>query len=167
MFRRGPAEISGGMSEGRRSAPARGDAIAIAADHAGVALKAALAQELEGLGYRVIDLGTNGPDSVDYPDFADAVAKAIEGERARWGVLVCGSGIGMGMAANRHKAIRAAVVHDALSARLARQHNDANVLALGARLLGDEVARDAARVFFATAFEGGGRHERRVAKLGR
>lgn len=154
------------MSEGRRSAPARGDTIAIAADHAGVALKAALAKELEGLGYRVIDLGTNSPDSVDYPDYADAVANAIEGDRAQWGVLVCGSGIGMGMAANRHKAIRAAVVHDSVSAKLARQHNDANVLALGARLVGDEVAKDAARVFFTTAFEGGGRHERRVAKLG-
>jgi ribose 5-phosphate isomerase B len=154
------------MSEGRRSAPARGDTIAIAADHAGVALKSALVKELEGLGYRVVDLGTNGPDSVDYPDYAKAVAEAIETRRAQWGVLVCGSGIGMGMAANRHKAIRAAVVHDALSAKLSRQHNDANVIAFGARLVGDEVAKDAAKVFFSTAFEGGGRHERRVAKLG-
>src|SRR5581483_3065080 len=108
---------------------------------------------------------TDRADSVDYPDFANAVAYAIAGRRAQWGVLVCGTGIGMGIAANRHPAVRAAVVHDALSARLARQHNDANVLALGARLLGDEVAKDAARVFFSTAFEGGGRHERRVAKL--
>ncbi len=154
------------MSEGRRSAPARGDRVAIAADHAGVALKAMLSGELEALGYRVVDLGTNSADSVDYPDYAKAVAEAIENDRAKWGVLVCGSGIGMGMAANRHPKIRAAVVHDALSARLARQHNDANVLALGARLVGDEVAKDAARVFFATPFEGGGRHERRVAKLG-
>jgi ribose 5-phosphate isomerase B len=154
------------MSEGQRSAPARGDTIAIAADHAGVALKAALAKELEGLGYRVVDLGTNSPDSVDYPDYAKAVAEAIESRRAKWGVLVCGSGIGMGMAANRHPAIRAAVVHDALSAKLSRQHNDANVIALGARLVGDEVAKDAAKVFFSTPFEGGGRHERRVAKLG-
>jgi ribose 5-phosphate isomerase B len=83
------------------------------------------------------------------------------------GVLVCGTGIGMGIAANRHKAIRAAVVHDAISAKLARQHNDANVLAMGARLLGEEAAKDAARAFFATPFEGGGRHERRVAKLSR
>lgn len=154
------------MSEGRRSAPVRGDTIAIAADHAGVALKSALAKELEGLGYRVIDLGTNSPDSVDYPDYANAVAEAIESARAKWGVLVCGSGIGMGIAANRHPAIRAAVVHDSVSAKLSRQHNDANVMALGARLVGDEVAKDAARVFFATPFEGGGRHERRVAKLG-
>ena len=154
------------MSEGRRSAPARGDTIAIAADHAGVALKSVLTKELEGLGYRVIDLGTNSPDSVDYPDYANAVAEAIERARAKWGVLVCGSGIGMGMAANRHTAIRAAVVHDSVSAKLSRQHNDANVLALGARLVGDEVAKDAARAFFTTPFEGGGRHERRVAKLG-
>jgi len=153
------------MSEGRRSAPARGDTIAIAADHAGVALKAVLAKELGALGYKLVDLGTDGPDSVDYPDFANAVADAIESRRAQWGVLVCGTGIGMGMAANRHPGVRAAVVHDALSAKLARQHNDANVLALGARLLGDEVAKDAARAFFSTAFEGGGRHERRVAKL--
>ncbi len=154
------------MSEGRRSAPARGDTIAIAADHAGVALKAALAKELEAQGFRIVDLGTNSADSVDYPDYANAVAEAIERDRAKWGVLVCGSGIGMGMAANRHPAVRAAVVHDALSAKLSRQHNDANVLALGARLIGDEVAKDAARVFFSTPFDGGGRHERRVAKLG-
>ena len=130
-------------------------------------MKAALAQDLEAQGFRVIDLGTNSADSVDYPDFADAVAAAIAGGRAQWGVLVCGTGIGMGIAANRHKAIRAAVVHDALSAKLARQHNDANVATMGARLLGDEAAKDAARAFFATAFEGGGRHERRVAKLGK
>ena len=154
------------MSEGRRSAPARGDTIAVAADHAGVALKSAIAKELEALGYRVLDLGTNSPDSVDYPDFAKAVSDAIAGARARWGVLVCGSGIGMGMAANRNPAVRAAVVHDAVSARLSRQHNDANVLALGARLIGDEVARDCVRVFFSTPFDGGTRHERRVAKLG-
>jgi len=153
------------MAEGRRSAPARGDTIAIAADHAGVALKSALAEQLEAQGYRVIDLGSNSGESVDYPDYANAVAKAIESDKAKWGVLVCGSGIGMGMAANRHPALRAAVVHDALSAKLSRQHNDANVLALGARLIGDEVAKDAARVFFSTPFEGGGRHERRVAKL--
>lgn len=146
-------------------APGPGDTIAIAADHAGVALKAAIAKELEGLGYRVVDLGTNGPESVDYPDYANAVSDMIAAQRAQWGVLVCGSGIGMGMAANRNPAVRAAVVHDALSARLSRQHNDANVLALGARLVADEVAKDCARVFFSTAFEGG-RHERRVAKLG-
>jgi ribose 5-phosphate isomerase B len=152
------------MSEGRRSAPARGDTIAIAADHAGVALKSALAKELEGLGYRVIDLGTNSPDSVDYPDYADAVAKAIESARARWGVLVCGSGIGMGMAANRHKAIRAAVVHDSVSAKLARQHNDANVLALGGRTTDPVLAERILDTWLETPFAGG-RHARRVEKI--
>lgn len=153
------------MGEERRAAPARGDTVAVAADHAGVALKAAVAKQLEALGYRVIDLGTNGPDSVDYPDFAGAVASAVAGARAQWGVLVCGSGVGMAMAANRNPAVRAVAAHSGLEARLARQHNDANVLALGARLIGDEQARDCVQVFFSTAFEGG-RHERRVAKLG-
>lgn len=154
------------MSERGRVAPARGDTVAVAADHAGAALKAAIAKELDELGYRVADLGTNSAESVDYPDYAYAVSGAIAEGRAQWGVLVCGSGIGMGMAANRNPAVRAAVVHDALSARLSRRHNDANVLALGARLIGDEVAKDCVRVFFSTAFESGGRHERRVAKLG-
>jgi ribose 5-phosphate isomerase B len=154
------------MSEGGRSAPARGDTVAIGADHAGVALKSTVAKELEAEGFRVVDLGTNGPESVDYPDYARAVADAVAGGRAKWGVLICGSGIGMSMAANRNPAVRAAVVHDALSARLSRQHNDANVLALGARLVGEDVAKDCVRVFFATGFEGG-RHERRVAKLGK
>jgi ribose 5-phosphate isomerase B len=153
------------MSDMRRSAPARGDTVAIAADHAGVALKAVIGRVLGELGYRVLDLGTDTADSVDYPDFAQAVATAVGGSDAAWGVLICGTGIGMSIAANRHPAIRAALVHDASSARLARQHNDANVVALGARLIGDEVARDCVRTFFSTAYEGG-RHQRRVAKLG-
>lgn len=154
------------MSEAGRSAPARGDTVAIGADHAGVVLKSTLAKELEAQGFRVIDLGTSGPESVDYPDYARAVAEAVAGARAQWGVLICGSGIGMSMAANRNPAVRAAVVHDALSARLARQHNDANVLALGARLIGEETAKDCLNAFLDTPFEGGERHSRRVAKLG-
>ncbi len=138
--------------------------IAIAADHAGYALKAMLSGELERLGYGVLDLGTHGGDSVDYPDFAAAVARAIETGQAGRGVLVCGTGIGMGMAANRHRAVRAAVCHDVSSARLARLHNDANVLALGARLIGEQVAKDCLAAFLGTAFEGG-RHARRVAKM--
>ena len=140
--------------------------VAIAADHAGVALKSAVARELEELGYRVMDLGTNGPESVDYPDYAGAVADAVAGDRAQWGVLVCGSGVGMAIAANRNPSVRAVSAHNALEARLSRQHNDANVLALGARLLGEDLAKDCVRTFFSTAFEGG-RHERRVSKLGR
>ncbi|HUC61309.1 MAG TPA: ribose 5-phosphate isomerase B [Alphaproteobacteria bacterium] len=140
------------------------ETIAIAADHAGLALKAALTAELGRLGYSTLDLGTNSAESVDYPDFADALARAIEGGKAKRGVLVCGTGIGMGIAANRHRAVRAAVCHDATSASLARRHNDANVLALGARLIGEEVAKDCLRAFLETKFEGG-RHLRRVAKM--
>lgn len=138
--------------------------IAIGADHAGLELKNQLKQDLAGAGFEVLDLGTDGPASVDYPDYAAKVASAVAEGRAAKGVLVCGSGIGMSIAANRNPKVRAAVVHDALSARLSRQHNDANVVCFGARLIGSEVARDALRVFLATDFEGG-RHARRVDKL--
>ena len=140
------------------------ETIAIAADHGGFDLKSILIPELRDLGYEVLDLGTMSRDSVDYPDFAAALAGAIVEGRVTRGVLICGTGIGMSIAANRHRAIRAALVHDGTSARLARQHNDANVLVLGGRLLGAEVAKDCVKVFFATAFEGG-RHARRVAKM--
>jgi ribose 5-phosphate isomerase B len=138
--------------------------VAIASDHAGVELKAFVKGELEGLGFAVSDLGTQGTNSVDYPDFADAVAAALAEKKASQGVLICGTGIGISMAANRHRHVRAALCHDATSARLSRQHNDANVLALGARLIGPEAARDCVRMFFSTAFEGG-RHQRRLDKL--
>jgi ribose 5-phosphate isomerase B len=138
--------------------------VAIAADHAGFDLKSALVAELAVLGYEVLDLGTAGRESVDYTDFARALAHAIEGGPARRGVLICGTGIGMSIAANRHPAIRAAVCHDGLTARLARQHNDANVLALGGRVIGLDTAKDCLKIFFSTAFDGG-RHARRVAKL--
>jgi ribose 5-phosphate isomerase B len=140
------------------------ETIAIAADHAGYALKSKLLAELEVLGYRGLDLGTHSSDSVDYPDFADAMAQAIESGKAGRGVLVCGSGIGIAIAANRHRSLRAAVCHDVTSVRLARRHNDANVLALGARLTGEEVAKDCLAAFLETGFEGG-RHARRVAKM--
>jgi len=138
--------------------------IAIAADHAGYELKGVLKGELEGNGYTVLDLGTDSADSVDYPDFAARLANAIESGQAERGVLVCGTGIGMSIAANRHRAVRAALCHDMSSARLAREHNDANVLAMGARLVGGQVAIDCLRTFLATAFAGG-RHRRRVAKM--
>jgi len=138
--------------------------VALAADHAGVALKAALADELRALGYEPLDLGTHGPESVDYPDFGDAMAQAIAAGRATRGVVICGTGIGISIAANRHKTVRAALCHNGTAARLSRQHNDANVLALGARLIGDEVAKECLRVFLATEFEGG-RHARRIAKM--
>jgi ribose 5-phosphate isomerase B len=138
--------------------------IAIAADHGGFDLKTLLIPEIAALGFEVLDLGTKGPESVDYPDFAGALARAIEAGQARRGILVCGTGIGIAIAANRHRAVRAAVCHDVTTARLARQHNDANVLALGARVLGTEVAKDCLRVFLSTEFEGG-RHSRRIAKM--
>jgi ribose 5-phosphate isomerase B len=140
------------------------ETIAIAADHAGYDLKVLLVPELKSLGFEVLDLGTNNRDSVDYPDFADALARAIEGGRAKRGVLVCGTGIGIAIAANRHRAVRAGVCHDTTTARLTRQHNDANVLALGSRIVGAEVAKDCLRAFLSTEFEGG-RHQRRVAKM--
>ena len=139
--------------------------VAIGADHAGFDLKNSLTAVLKELGYGVLDLGTNGPESVDYPDFADAVAMALTAGDARFGVLVCGSGIGMSIAANRHGGVRAALCHDVETARLAREHNDANVLVLGSRLIDPNVAEECVRVFFATKFDGGERHARRVAKL--
>ena len=138
--------------------------IAIAADHAGYRLKAVIKDELESLGYAVLDLGTDGPESVDYPDYATAVAMALKNQNTPQGVVICGTGIGIAIAANRHLHIRAAVCHDITTARLARQHNDANVLAIGARIIGEQVALDCLREFLATAYEGG-RHDRRVDKL--
>jgi ribose 5-phosphate isomerase B len=140
------------------------ETVVIAADHGGFDLKNALVPELRALGHEVVDLGTMTGDAVDYPDFAAKVTDAIRARRASRGVLICGSGIGMSIAANRHREIRAALVHDGLTARLARQHNDANVLVLGGRLLGPELAKDCLKIFFGTAFEGG-RHVRRLAKL--
>ena len=141
-----------------------GKPIAIASDHAGYDLKTILAEELGTMGYEVVDLGTDGRDSVDYPDFAKALIKAVIEGGADCGVLVCGTGIGISIAANRHPGIRAAVCHNETTARLARAHNDANVLALGARIVGVEVAKDCLRAFLTTDFAGG-RHVGRVAKL--
>ncbi len=141
-----------------------GKPIAVASDHAGYDLKAALAEALVAMGYEIVDLGTDGPDSVDYPDFAKAMIRAIVEGRVERGVLVCGTGVGISIAANRHPGIRAALCHNETTARLAREHNDANVLALGARIVGVEVAKDCLKAFLTTEFAGG-RHEKRVAKL--
>ena len=138
--------------------------IAVAADHAGIDLKAALSDVLRERGYEVIDLGTNGPESVDYPDFARRLASTLVDGRVSRGVLVCGTGIGISIAANRDPHVRAALCHDTTGARLSRQHNDANVLVLGARTTGLEVARDCLATFLDTAFEGG-RHQRRIDKM--
>jgi ribose 5-phosphate isomerase B len=138
--------------------------IAIASDHAGYRLKALLCAELADRGYEPLDLGTDSEESVDYPDFAAALVAALDDGRASRGILVCGSGIGISMAANRHKGIRAAPCFSEEAARLSRQHNDANVLALGARLIDEDTAKRCVKVFLETAFEGG-RHARRVGKL--
>lgn len=142
------------------------ETLAFAADHGGFDLKAVLMEEAKQLGFTVLDLGTHSRESVDYPDMADALARALEDGRAARGVAICGTGIGIAIAANRHAHVRAGVCHDATTARLTRQHNDANVLALGGRVIGTEVAKECLRVFLETSFEGK-HHTRRVAKLGR
>ncbi len=138
--------------------------ITIASDHAGLPLKDALKAALEAEGHAVRDFGTHGPESVDYPDYAHAACAPVAAGEAPFGVLVCGSGIGMAMAANRNPAIRAAVLHDTTEARLTRAHNNANVACFGARTMGIETALDTLRAFLATSYEGG-RHDRRLAKL--
>ncbi len=138
--------------------------VAFAADHAGYELKQYLIGVLKDEGRAVLDLGTDGATSVDYPDFAARLARCLEAGEAERGVLVCGTGLGISMAANRHPWVRAAPCQDATAARLSRAHNDANVLGLGARLVGQEVARDALRAFLGTPFEGE-RHARRIAKM--
>ena len=117
------------------------------------------------MGYDVLDLGTDSETSVDYPDFGKALGEALQSGKAERGVAVCGTGIGISIAVNRFPGVRAALCHDETSARLAREHNDANVLALGARLTGDAVARDCLKAFMSTAFAEG-RHVHRVEKLG-
>ena len=141
-----------------------GEPIVIAADHAGFALKETLKATLQTRGFEVRDLGTHDTESVDYPDFADALASALANGGARRGVLLCGTGIGASIAANRHRGVRAALCHDAETARMSRLHNDANVLVLGGRVTPSDVAVECLHIFLDTPFEGG-RHERRVAKL--
>ncbi|RKK05853.1 ribose 5-phosphate isomerase B [Pseudoroseomonas wenyumeiae] len=138
--------------------------IAIGADHAGVALKDSLRAALKAAGHPVRDFGTHGDGSVDYPDFAHQVAQAVAKGEAAFGVLVCGTGIGMSIAANRHPDIRAVVLHSTTEARLTRAHNNANVACFGARTTGPEVVLDSLSAFLTTPYEGG-RHARRVAKI--
>jgi ribose 5-phosphate isomerase B len=140
--------------------------IALVADHAGFELKNSLKTVLQERGVAVLDLGPESADPVDYPDMAERLAMAIREGRAERGVMVCGTGIGISMAGNRFSWIRAAPCGDVTAARLAREHNDANVLALGSRLVGPQVARDCLLTFIDTPFAGG-RHAKRVAKLGR
>jgi ribose 5-phosphate isomerase B len=138
--------------------------IALAADHAGYLLKDELVTWLREKGHEVTDLGTNGPESVDYPEFGVRLARAVASGDAERGIAVCGSGIGISIAVNRDPQCRCARVDDPLSAELSREHNDANVLALGARLIGSDMARACVLAFLDTDFAGG-RHQRRVDQL--
>ncbi len=138
--------------------------VAIGNDHAGVALKQALLPEIAACGFTALDLGTDSTDSVDYPEYGAAVAQAVVQGRAQFGIAICGSGIGISIAANRVKGARAAMVMNNDMAVLARQHNDANVLVFGARFIDPNEAKDCVRSFLTTWFEGG-RHTKRVEKL--
>jgi ribose 5-phosphate isomerase B len=141
-----------------------GERIVIASDHAAVEMKAMLVAHLQAAGHQVVDLGPGGIDSVDYPDYGYKIAEAVASGRADRGVALCGSGIGISISVNRHPACRCALVSEPLSARLAREHNNANVLAMGARLVGPEMAKACVDIFLATPF-GSDRHQRRVDKL--
>ena len=138
--------------------------IALSADHAGYQLKDLLADWLRDEGHDIIDLGTNGPESVDYPEYGARLARAIVDGEAERGITVCGSGIGIAIAANRNPGCRCAQVNEPLSASLARTHNDANAIALGARLIGIDMAKACVTAFLTTDFAGG-RHQRRVDQL--
>jgi ribose 5-phosphate isomerase B len=138
--------------------------IVIGADHAGYSMKEDLRAMLEQLGHSVRDVGTASLESVDYPDFAHQVADAVSSGDVQRGVLVCGTGVGVAITANRHAGVRAVNATDAFTVRMARAHNDANVLALGSRVVGSGLARDLVEVFLTTKFEGG-RHVARVAKI--
>jgi ribose 5-phosphate isomerase B len=139
-------------------------AFGVGADHAGLELKRVLAAELQKRGLSVVDFGTHSSESCDYPDFAQALGSALARGEIERGLLVCGTGVGMSIAANRNPAVRAVVCSEPLSARMARSHNDANVLCLGARVIGEGTALDVLSAFLGASFEGG-RHARRVAKL--
>ncbi len=138
--------------------------IAIGSDHAGLALKGELVSLLKDMGADVTDMGTDTPESVDYPDFGDKVSSAVSKGEVDRGVLICGTGIGMSIVANKHRNVRAALCSEPFSARMSRLHNDANILVLGGRVVGSELAKDIARVWMETPFEGG-RHLRRLQKI--
>ncbi|EFH93101.1 ribose 5-phosphate isomerase B [Finegoldia magna] len=138
--------------------------IAIAADHGGFELKDSMVEYIKSLENEVMDLGTNSADSVDYPDYAKKVCEEIQQGNSDLGILICGTGIGMSLAANKFEGIRAACVSDVYSAKMSRNHNNANVLCIGARVIGDEVAKLIIKTFLENEFEAG-RHQRRVDKI--
>ena len=139
--------------------------IAIATDHAGFRLKKELLEYLKGLGHTLVDLGTNSEDPVDYPDYAEAVGKAVLGGTAERGILICGSGVGASVAANKLKGIRAGICHDTYSAHQGVEHDDMNVLVLGARVIGPALGRELAAAFLHAKFSGEERHVRRVNQV--
>jgi ribose 5-phosphate isomerase B len=138
--------------------------IAIASDHAGLELKTELVKVLGEQGHQAQDFGTHSGDSVDYPDFASQVARAVQKKECELGVLICGTGVGMSVVANKYRGVRAALCHTEFEARAARGHNDANVLCMGQRVTGPGVAESVMKAFLEGKFEGG-RHERRVQKI--
>jgi len=139
--------------------------MAVGADHAGYRYKEALAEQLREAGHDVLDLGTDGEEPVDFPDFAAAVARALVAGRAERGLLVCGSAVGVSIAANKFPGVRAGVCHDTYSAHQGVEHDDMNVLCLGERVIGIELARDVLATFMAARFDGAERHRRRLAKV--
>jgi RpiB/LacA/LacB family sugar-phosphate isomerase len=139
--------------------------VALAADHAGFSLKTKIAAYLEEAGFEILDLGTHNEEPVDYPDFARAIAKALQEEKADRGILICGSGVGACVAANKMSTIRAGLCHDTYSAHQGVEHDDINVLCLGARVIGEELARELVSAFLAASFTGEERHVRRLAKI--
>lgn len=139
--------------------------IAVACDHGGLELKRALVRHLEEDGYEVVDFGTNSPDSCDYPDYVLPAAEAVVSGDCACGILVCGTGIGVSIAANKVPGIRCAHCHDTYSAKFTRLHNDANMLAFGQRVIGEGLMLEIVETFLHTPFEGGGRHQRRIDKI--
>lgn len=138
--------------------------IAVGSDHGGYELKGKIVGLLRSLGHAVEDVGCHSLESVDYPDYADRVVSLVADGQCERGMLICGTGIGISIAANRHRKIRAAICHDEYTARMSREHNDANVLCIGARVIGEGVAFDLIKVWLQTAFAGG-RHQQRIAKF--
>lgn len=139
--------------------------IVVGADHRGYQLKGVLAEAIRAAGHDVLDVGTNGPESVDYPDIALAMGQALQDGGAERGVLVCGSGVGAAIAANKLAGIRAAICHDTYSAHQGVEHDDMNVLCLGSRVIGDELAREIVQAFLNASFSGEERYRRRLAKV--
>lgn len=139
--------------------------IAIGSDHAGYSLKGIIANALQDWGHQVLDLGTHGPEPVDYPDYAEAVGKAVVRGDAERGVLICGSGVGTSIAANKLPGVRAGLCHDCYSAHQGVEHDDMNVLVLGSRVVGEELALELVRTFLGATFTGEERHRRRLGKV--